>query len=374
MKTCNEYKLTMLDNGRLPHRLVAELRFVEDEFRKAWPDLKRDPIGFGLIEAGRGVVFVKRLLLAPNVSVGILTAFLIVVSIVLTIRVLEKAGGSSTHAAAANEDILTSDIVTLDLSRTSRSDLGVGLRGKGRVGFERDKGEGSNAQPKHARGGGTGGLHDPVELQNGKLPQPSLIAAAIPKLSPINKPNLPAAGIDIDPALWQDLKAPVFGDPRSNSRVASNGPGDGGGVGTQQGTGIGNGKGPGFGPGENGNTGGGSREIGGGLRGGSSGNNPDDRERVLRVSEVEQRARLLSKPEPQYTEEARRNQATGTVVLRVVFSSTGDVQEIRAVQTLPFGLTEKAIAAARQIRFLPATSGGRPVSVYMQLEYNFNLY
>ena len=373
MKTCNEYKLTMLDSGRLPDRLVAELRFVEDEFRKAWPELKRDPIGFGLREAGRGVVFVKRLLLAPNVSVGILTAFLIVASIVLTIRVLEKAAGSSTHAAAANEDNFTSDIVTLDLSRTNRSDLGVGLRGKGRVGFERDKGEGSDAQPKHARGGGSSGNHDPVEPQIGKLPQPSLIAAAIPKLPPINKPTLPA-GIDIDPALWQDLKAPVFGDPRSNSRIPSNGPGDGGGVGTQQGTGIGNGKGPGFGPGENGNTGGGSREIGSGQLGGSSGNNPDGRERVLRVSEVEQRARLLSKPEPQYTEEARRNQTTGTVVLRVVFSSTGEVQEIRAVQTLPFGLTERAIAAARQIRFLPATSGGRPVSVYMQLEYNFNLY
>jgi len=374
MKTCNEYKLTMLDNGRLPHRLAAELRFVEDEFRKAWPELKRDPIGFGLREAGRVIVFVKRLLLAPNVSVGILTAFLIVASIALTIRFLEKASSSSTHAAAANEDNFTSDVVTLNLARTNHPDLGVGFRGKGRVGFERDKGEGSNAQPKHARGGGSGGNQDPVEPQNGKPPQPSQIAAAIPKLPPINKPDLPAAGIDIDPALWQDLKAPMFGDPRSNSRVLSNGPGDGGGVGTQQGTGIGNGKGPGFGPGENGNTGGGLREIGGGGVGSSSGNNPAGRERVLRVSEVEQRARLLSKPEPKYTEEARRNQTTGTVVLRVVFSSVGEVQEIRAVQTLPFGLTEKAIAAARQIRFLPATSGGRPVSVYMQLEYNFNLY
>ncbi len=374
MKTRNEYKLTMLDGGRLPCRLVAELRFVEDEFRKAWPELKHDPIRFGIREAGRGVVFVRRLLLVPNVPVGILTAFLIVASMVLTIRFLEKTAGSSTQAAAANEDNFTSAVVTLDLASTKRPDLGVGLRGKGRVGFERDKGEGSNAQPKHARGGGSGGLHNPVEAQNGKPPQPSVIAAAIPRLPPINKPSLPAAGIDIDPALWQDLKAPMYGDPRSKSRLPSNGPGDGGGVGTQQGAGIGDGKGPGFGSGEDGNMGGGPREIGGGPLGGSSGNYPDGRGRVLRVSDVEQRVRLLSKPEPQYTEEARRNQTTGTVVLRVVFSSMGEVQEIRAVQTLPFGLTEKAIAAARQIRFLPATRGGRPVSVYMQLEYNFNLY
>jgi TonB family protein len=80
------------------------------------------------------------------------------------------------------------------------------------------------------------------------------------------------------------------------------------------------------------------------------------------------------KPEPQYTEEARRNQITGTVVLRVVFESSGEVVQIRAVRTLPFGLTERAIAAARQIKFAPAMKSGHPVSVHMQLEYNFNLY
>ena len=87
----------------------------------------------------------------------------------------------------------------------------------------------------------------------------------------------------------------------------------------------------------------------------------------LNGSQVEQRARLLLKPEPQYTEEARRNQIEGTVVLRVVFASSGEVVQIRAVRTLPFGLTERAIAAARQIKFAPAMKGGHPVSVFMQL-------
>jgi hypothetical protein len=41
---------------------------------------------------------------------------------------------------------------------------------------------------------------------------------------------------------------------------------------------------------------------------------------------------------------------------------------------LPYGLTEKAIAAARQIRFDPATKDGHKVSMWMKLEYNFNLY
>ncbi len=107
---------------------------------------------------------------------------------------------------------------------------------------------------------------------------------------------------------------------------------------------------------------------------GTSGGNDDGYNRTFRGNEVDQRARLLSKPEPQYTEEARRNQLSGTVTLRVVFSSAGEVVQIRALRTLPFGLTEKAIAAARLIKFVPALKGGRPVSVHMQLEYNFNLY
>ena len=186
---------------------------------------------------------------------------------------------------------------------------------------------------------------------------------------------LPEAGIDIDPALWRKLDYGSYGDPRATSASPSNGPGKGGGVGTGNGPGIGEGDGPGFGPGKDGNIGGGSKERGGGGIGGSPGNNPNDiPDRVYKPIDVSSRPRVISKPEPQYTEEARRNQVTGTVVLRVVFSSSGQVTNIQAVQKLSGGLTEKAIAAARQIQFMPARRNGQPVSMYMQLEYNFNLY
>src|SRR5205085_9017170 len=152
-------------------------------------------------------------------------------------------------------------------------------------------------------------------------------------------------------------------------------PGDNGGVGKGKGTGIGEGEHNGFGPGKKGNIGGNEKKPGGGGKGGAPGDNPNtDIERVFRQPEVDVRARVLSKPEPQYTEEARRTQITGTVILSVVFSRSGQVANIRAVQTLCCGLTEKAIAAARQIRFVPAIRNGQAVSVYMQLEYNFNLY
>ena len=51
------------------------------------------------------------------------------------------------------------------------------------------------------------------------------------------------------------------------------------------------------------------------------------------VKSSRERACLL-KPEPQYTEEARRNQITAQSMLRVVFASSGEVVQIRAVRTL----------------------------------------
>jgi TonB family protein len=86
---------------------------------------------------------------------------------------------------------------------------------------------------------------------------------------------------------------------------------------------------------------------------------------------VDVKARLLTHPEPRYTEDARKNGITGVVVLKVVFAGNGKVQNIRIISGLPYGLTEQAIIAARQIKFTPAMKNGKPVSMWMQLEYNF---
>ena len=87
-----------------------------------------------------------------------------------------------------------------------------------------------------------------------------------------------------------------------------------------------------------------------------------------------QKAVVTFKPEAQYTEDARKNQIVGTVRLTAVFTSTGQVTQIRSLKDLPFGLTDKAIEACRKIRFNPAMKDGHAVSMYMTFEYNFNLY
>ena len=87
-----------------------------------------------------------------------------------------------------------------------------------------------------------------------------------------------------------------------------------------------------------------------------------------------QRAVITHKPEPGFTEEARRNNVTGLVRLRAVLSASGEVANVTVIKGLPDGLTEKAIEAARQIKFRPAQKDGHTVSQYIVLEYNFNIY
>lgn len=84
--------------------------------------------------------------------------------------------------------------------------------------------------------------------------------------------------------------------------------------------------------------------------------------------------RISSKPRANYTDMARKNGIEGTVRLRVTFLASGKIGSILPVSGLRDGLTEQAIAAARNIKFEPATRSGIPVSVVKLVEYNFSIY
>jgi len=368
------FRLTLIEDAHLMGRLTIEVSFLLKRAREAWPSFKKDPLTFTKSQLGELRKHFKRAIARPYALPGMATAFAAVLLLILGLGVLDRRISKTAEISEA-DDLSLITTFHLPTEPAEDSDPGVGAGDKGRVGFERGKGEGSNPKPARAQGGGGGGTRDQNPPSLGKPPVASPIPAPIPTTYTRLRRALPEAGLDIDPALWRNLDHTSYGDPRSKSTTPSNGPGDGGGVGTNNGPGIGEGDGPGFGPGRDGNMGDGDNQRGSGDKGGSTGNDPDgDPDRVYRSPEVNSRPRVISKPEPQYTEDARRNQITGTVVLRVVFSRTGQVSNIQAVQKLGSGLTEKAIVAARQIQFVPATRNGQPVSMYMQLEYNFNLY
>jgi hypothetical protein len=58
----------------------------------------------------------------------------------------------------------------------------------------------------------------------------------------------------------------------------------------------------------------------------------------------------------------------------VVFADEGVLKYILVLQGLSHGLTEQAIAAARKIKFSPATRDGKPRSVIGSIEFIFNLH
>jgi TonB family protein len=84
---------------------------------------------------------------------------------------------------------------------------------------------------------------------------------------------------------------------------------------------------------------------------------------------------ITYKPQPVYTDEARRLKLEGEVLLEVGFGANGTLHVNRVVRGLGHGLDEAAAAAANKMRFKPALRMGQPVDstavvhVLFQLAY-----
>ncbi|MEO8434483.1 MAG: energy transducer TonB [Pyrinomonadaceae bacterium] len=365
----HEYHLTIIEDAGLVSRLASELGRVKQESALTWPEFKRDPVGFSKRSASAYSHAIAIVL--ASYGAYVLMALFFVVTVMLGIIFVDRLQAKAALARAAEQNQLeVTQMIEIPNEQPTPDE--------GTAGMAKGSGGGSKKEKEKAGGGGGGGREEEKPASAGKLPQADLkipqVVAPDPDPPKIKNPALPMpATLDADPVLFPPDTRPIaYGMPNSKSTDPSSGSGKGNGIGTGTGGGVGPGEGGGYGPGRGGNTGGGDRNEGGGGPGGGGGG--VDYNKIFRTSEVSTKARILSKPEPPYTEEARKNQVTGTVVLKVVFSSSGQVTNIRAVSGLPNGLTEKAIAAAHNIKFIPAVKDGRNVSMYAQLEYTFTIY
>ncbi len=102
---------------------------------------------------------------------------------------------------------------------------------------------------------------------------------------------------------------------------------------------------------------------------------PADAPKVRQAAQVSNTnpVEILYRPKPVYTEEARSKKIEGDVLLQVVFKASGEVQVERVVRGLGYGLDEAAEAAARQIKFKPATQSGQPVDFPAVAHITFEL-
>ena len=99
-----------------------------------------------------------------------------------------------------------------------------------------------------------------------------------------------------------------------------------------------------------------------------------DGERIYTPRETDERFVILKKPNPRYSKEGQRHQTRGYVIVRAILAADERVKHIEVISGLPDGLSEKAIEAARQIKFKPAMKDGKPVSAWVLLEYRFDIY
>lgn len=82
---------------------------------------------------------------------------------------------------------------------------------------------------------------------------------------------------------------------------------------------------------------------------------------------------ILSKPNPGYTDEARKMRLEGNVSVEVVFLASGSVRVVRVTNGLGHGLDEAAVRASEQIRFQPALQDGKPVDFPATVRIEFQL-
>ena len=82
---------------------------------------------------------------------------------------------------------------------------------------------------------------------------------------------------------------------------------------------------------------------------------------------------MLSKVEPEYSEEARKAKWQGTVVLQLVVDDQGRPQNLKVLRSLGLGLDQKAIEAVEKWRFKPGMNKGQAVKTRAVVEVNFRL-
>ena len=79
-------------------------------------------------------------------------------------------------------------------------------------------------------------------------------------------------------------------------------------------------------------------------------------------------AKVIHSVPLQLSDEARTAKFSGSILVHLTVDADGLPQDIHVVRSVGMGMDEKAIEAAQQFRFQPATEDGKPVASGMNLE------
>jgi protein TonB len=206
--------------------------------------------------------------------------------------------------------------------------------------------------PHVAHMGGGGGARDKTPASKGQLPRVALRQFTPP--SAVIRNYNPQLAIEPTlvgtPQIVAALPNIPYGDPNGVSGPPSNGRGKNGGIGDGDGGGLGDHKGPGYGDGDDVGVSGQAHILG------------------SIVAPI-----LLTKIDPEYSDEARRARVQGIVMLHIDVDAHGRPQNIKVVQGLGLGLDQRAVDAVRQWKFKPGTSNGKPAVTSAEVQVTFRL-
>jgi TonB family protein len=96
-------------------------------------------------------------------------------------------------------------------------------------------------------------------------------------------------------------------------------------------------------------------------------------EGVYRVGNGVTQPSVVSKTDPQYSEEARIAKMSGTVKVSAVVGADGKARDVQVTKSVGLGLDEQAVEAIGTWRFQPGVKDGMPVPVMIDVEVNFRL-
>jgi len=96
-------------------------------------------------------------------------------------------------------------------------------------------------------------------------------------------------------------------------------------------------------------------------------------ETVRSDAKLTTKLKVTKAPTPNYTDNARQGGTKGKIRFLVLFGADGKAYAAPII-SLENGLTTEAYLAALDIEFTPAAIDGKPVAVFKQVEYTFDIY
>jgi protein TonB len=190
-------------------------------------------------------------------------------------------------------------------------------------------------------GGGSAGVTPPSQ---GNPPKFAVVQLSPPQVKPVDD-----AKLAVDPTI--DAQVHMASSPLANVGVLSSTLA-GSSLGNTRGHGVGIGVDDGYGPGRDHGTGGHIYSPGGSVSA----------------------PQVLYAPEPEFSEEARKEKVSGNVLVYLQVDANGHPMNVRVLRGIGLGLDQKAIEAVSHYKFKPAMLNGKPVAVEMQVDVNFQIF